>query len=392
MGFLSGSVSFDRFRITADPTDAFGEKHLKALEKFRAGNKTSNLYETPSVGFTGGSHLLDTQFDFEKNVIEEAMHFGIRIDSCQVPSPIKRAWMKMELVGIMADREGGRPTKVQREQAKEAVEARCIAEAEKGNYLRMSETPVLWDAATETIYLGSTSEKTNDACLSLLNRAFGLEFQNVSSGTLASEWSDATEQTAMLYKASPTAFHPDVEASMVWWNGMSENYDYLGNEFLLWLWWQWETQSDKIELGDGSLVEGMFARTLSLDCPQGEHGKESISSLSPVALPEAAMAIRMGKMPRRAGLTLVRNDLQFDLTLQCERFSFGSAKITPMGDGTELKERGDRIENVRQLAETVDLLFEAFCEKRIGSPWKAELKQLTTWLQKETPTKRQKAA
>lgn len=394
MGFLSGSVTFERFRVTEDPTSSFGAEHIENLKKFRAGKSKGNLHEEPASGFSGGAHLLDTDFDPEKNIIGEALHFGVRTDACQVSGPIKKAWTAIELAGIMKDNEGGRPSKKQREEANEAIEARCIAEAEKGNYLRMSEIAVLWDAPTETIYLGSTSEKANDNCLELLNRAFGLEVSKVTSGSLAVNFAEAgdSDLTASLYNTSATAFHPEGSNNVVWWNGMNDNYDYLGNEFLLWLWWTWETKSSTIKLSDDSEVSGMFARSLSLDCPIGEHGKESISAESPVALPEAMLAIGMGKLPRKAGLTLVREDQQFDFTLQAETFSIGSAKISQIGNDDAIRDSIDRIESIRQLSETVDLLFEAFCEKRIGKKWNAEQKKITDWLRSDQPKMKKRAA
>ncbi len=48
-------------------------------------------------------------------------------------------------------------------------------------------------------------------------------------------------------------------------------------------------------------VCGMFARSLSLDCPFGESGKETISAESPISLPVAAVTVRSGKLPRKAG-------------------------------------------------------------------------------------------
>ena len=389
MGFLSGSVTFERFRITQDPTGSFGEEHLKILKKNVIDSSKKNLFEEPSIGFTGGSHLLDTDFDIAKNVIGDAMHFGIRSDSVQIPGPIKQAWMAIELSGALKDKPGARPTKVQREEAKEAVDARCAAEAQKGNFKRMSVTQVLWDAATETIYLGSTSEKSNDGCLALLQSAFDLEFTRVTSGSLALELAESADETAALFEATPTSFLPETPAHVVWWNGMGDNYDYLGNEFLLWLWWQLETKSDTFTLSDGTEVSGMFARSLSLDCPQGENGKESISSESPVALPEANLAIRMGKLPRKAGLTLVRDNEQFDLTLKAETFSIGSARISQVGDDTHVRETLDRIESVRQLAETVDLLYEVFCQSRFSKSWPAKLKEMSQWLSSDKPVRKQ---
>ena len=391
MSFLRGSVTLVRDRVTKDPTGAFGADHIEKLKSLRVGRSKSNLLEEPVTGFCGGAHLLDTDFDEGKNIVGDALHFGIRTDSCQVPSPIKRAWTAIELAGIMKDNLGGRPSKKQREEANQAVEARCAVEAKKGNYLKMSEVPVLWDAATETVYLGSTSEKAIDNCLTLLKRAFDLEFRKVSSGALAAEFADSSDLLAELYEATPSAFHPGGTNSVVWWNGMKDNYDYLGNEFLLWLWWKWETQAKELELSDGSILSGMFARTLALDCPIGEHGKESISAESPVALPEALLAIGMGKLPRKAGLTLVREDEQFDLTLNAETFSIGSARISQVGDEGVTRDVIDRIESIRALCEAVDLLFEAFCEKRIGSKWKTEQKKIMQWL-KAYPVRSQAAA
>jgi len=392
MGFLRGSVTFERYQITEGPTGSFGEEHIEKFKKFRIGKTTKNLHEEPATGFSGGAHLLDTDFDAGKNIIGDAMHFGIRTDSCQVPGPIKRAWTAMELAGVMKDNAGGRPSKSQREEAKQAIEARCAAEAEKGNYLRMSETAVLWDAVNETIYLGSASEKANDNCLQLLSRAFGLEFRKVTSGSLAVDFADAADRTADIYNASATAFHPEGSNSVVWWNGMNDNYDYLGNEFLLWLWWTWEKNSNVIQLSDDSEVSGMFARSLSLDCPIGENGKESISAESPVALPEALLAIGMGKLPRKAGFTLVREGQQFDFTLNGETFAVGSARISQIGNDDAIRDSIDRIESIRQLSETLDLLFEAFCEKRIGKKWAAEHKKVLAWLRSDQRPKMKKAA
>jgi len=395
MGFLAGSTTFSRYRISNDQTGEFGDDHLATLAEYVIDSKNADLSESPAMGFVGGSHLFDTQFSAEKNIIGEALHFGIRTDSVAVPGPIKNAWMKIELAGIMGDNLGGRPSKAQREEAKDAVDARIVAEGKKGNYLRYSETSVLWDAATETMFLSSNSEKANDACLELITRAFGLEFTRVTSGQLAVEYADEAGLNAELNAIQPTLFLPELETGeIVWWNGMTDNYDYLGNEFLLWLWWQWDTGNDTIKLSDDSEVTGMFARSLSLDCPRAEHGKESISSESPVALPEAGLAIRMGKLPRKAGLMLIRNGEQYDLTLQAETFGVGAGRISNPGGVTsgEPKELTDRIESIRQMTDTLDFLFEAFCAKRIGKAWKSESNQLTAWLQNETNLRIRKAA
>src|SRR5262249_56911121 len=118
--------------------------------------------------------------------------------------------------------------------------------------------------------------------------------------------------------ASPSPFVPGAAARAVAWLPDEANRDFLGNEFLLWLWYVLDSESDTLELADKSEVTAMFARTLVLECPRGQTGKESIQSDGPARLPEARRAIQAGKLPRKAGLTLVRHDQQYELTLQAE--------------------------------------------------------------------------
>ena len=68
------------------------------------------------------------------------------------------------------------------------------------------------------------------------------------------------------------------------WLPDETNRDFLGNEFLLWLWYILDAESDTLRLGDQSEVMAMLARTLVLECPRGQTGKESIASDAPTRL------------------------------------------------------------------------------------------------------------
>jgi hypothetical protein len=113
---------------------------------------------------------------------------------------------------------------------------------------------------------------------------------------------------------------------------------------------------------------------------------------SAMRLPEAAQAIRIGKLPRIAGLILVRHGEQYELTLQAETFTTSGARIRiedaqEAADGQGILTR--RIESVRGLHETVALLFRAFCEQRISKNWPGELEHMRRWL-KTNATKTKK--
>ena len=90
MGFLSGSTTFERYWITKDPTPELGSEHLAILEESKIGNFKTSALDQPNVGFLAGAHLLDTKFDLEKNVIVDAMHFGVRIDTNQIPAAVRQ--------------------------------------------------------------------------------------------------------------------------------------------------------------------------------------------------------------------------------------------------------------------------------------------------------------
>jgi len=392
MGFLSGPFSFQCFQIDGDGKRQFGPGDIKILEKF-AIREMAATAEQPGAGFLAGEHLLDLKFSLEKNVIGAALICAIRIDTHQVPAAVRKAWQQLELAALTADSPASRPTKAQRQEAREAVEARCEKEIRSERFLRMQQFPVLWEARSGILYFGGSSSAAADHCCDLFSQAFGLELQRMTASRRARDWATQSKRRRTLDQAIPSVFHANNAAAEIsWWNQQEGNWDFLGNEFLLWLWWRWETVGDTIELPDQSEATGMFARTLSLQCPRDQSGKETITAEGPTDLPEAMQAIRSGKLPRKAGMTVVRQSEQYDFTIQPETFMVSGAKIH-VDDASE--RRGvpeDRIESVRSLHETIDLLFRAFCEQRIGKNWNGELAQISRWLKSDGARRRIPAA
>ncbi len=121
----------------------------------------------------------------------------------------------------------------------------------------------------------------------------------------------------------------------------------------------------------------------------GESGKETISAESPIHLPEAMQAIRSGKLPRKMGMTLIRDERQFDLVLQPETFSISGGKIHVEDDEEFGNE--ERIDAIRTLSETTDMMFHAFCAQRVSDGWKKQHQQIHRWLSVEQSSGRKAA-
>ncbi|NND97619.1 MAG: hypothetical protein HKN47_09860 [Pirellulaceae bacterium] len=379
MPFLRGSLGFERFSVEGFDSDQFTDEHLEILNQNSAGNFQTSSTENVHVGFLAGDHLFDQAFDLTKNVINDAVHCSVRIDTNQIPAAIRNAWMQMELAGVAKDSPSGVPTKTQRKEAKEAVEQRCEVEAATGKYRKMQQFPMLWDHGHETLYFGGSVGNACGLCVDLLERSFGVELRRVSSGTIARDWAIEADLYAELDDLTPANFvaHQSFHEHH-WANEHSKVPDFLGNEFLLWLWWTLENDTDTIALPDDSDITVMMTKTLSLECPCGDSGKETITSESPVQLPEALQAVRSGKLPRKAGMTIISDGRQFDLVLQAETFGISGAKIHLEED--EEFELDDRIDAIRLLSESIDLLFHVFCERRCGQDWTKCQKQISKWL------------
>ncbi|MGV3484826.1 MAG: hypothetical protein ACO1RT_10455 [Planctomycetaceae bacterium] len=380
MPFLAGSLSFERFSVDGFESPSFNDEHIELLQQHVAGKVQTDATENTHVGFLGGLHLFDQDFDLGKNLINDAVHCSVRIDTNQIPSAIRKAWLQMELAALIKDSPSGVATKSQRKEAKEAMEQRCIAEAATGKYRRMQPFPFLWDHRDSMLYFGGSAGSASGHCSDLLERVFGVQLRHISAGSIAQAWAVDADRVAEVDDLMPASFVPGQHrGEIAWANEHSRSPDFLGNEFLLWLWWTLENETDTIALPDATEVTVMLNKTLSLECPNGDSGKETISAECPHKLPEAIRAVQSGKLPRKAGMTVVREGQQFDLVLQAESFGISGAKIH-LDDDDDFQAE-DRIDAIRRLSGTVDLLFHAFCDVRTGASWAKSLSGISQWLE-----------
>jgi hypothetical protein len=215
----------------------------------------------------------------------------------------------------------------------------------------------------------------------LFELAFNVSLERLTAGGLAERLAEEHGWQSGWDTLQPSRFSASESLGQFdWLTDGGDCTDWLGNEFLLWLWWWLDTQDDAVALPDGTRVTVMLARTLSLQCPRGETGKDTISAEVPTALPEAFLALQSGKLPRRVGLTLVREGETYDLTLQPETLTVSGAAIDPAerpSEGTPLEAR---IDSLRRLTETLDLLFQTFCQQRLTKGWKQTEEALADWL------------
>jgi hypothetical protein len=276
----------------------------------------------------------------------------------------------------------GHPTKAQRAEAKEAARIRAEAESADGRFRRLAFYPVLWDGLSNVLYAGATSEKVVERLRTLFRETFGRDLEPVTSGSLAQSLAEARGQAGAVEEVGPVGFVGDGASSpsVAWAEGDGAERNFWGNEFLLWLWHALQSDGDTVALPDGSEVSVMLAKTLTLDCPRGETGRDCLTDEGPTRLPEAFRALQAGKLPRKAGLILVRHGQQYELTLQAETLAVSGATLPKLEGGSAQEIRWARVDALRHLVETLDLLYDTYGRRRTGPDWGNELGRIRRWL------------
>ncbi len=161
----------------------------------------------------------------------------------------------------------------------------------------------------------------------------------------------------------------------------------------MWLWWHTETREGAIAIPGGEAFLAID-RSLDLDCAWGLGGKVSVRGDAPTRLRESAEALRTGKWPRKAGLLLSDGAQQWELTLQGDAWTVGSAKLPEVPDAQSPRELTDaRLELTLMLGRLLDGLFSAFLEKRMSASWPSQRDAIRQWIStRQRGTARSEAA
>lgn len=381
MGFASGSVSFRRLAVVSGETFGPSEELLDLLRNNALKIGDIGVPQEIDYGWSGGRHLFDGTFSFEHNVFADFVLFALRIDTNKAPSELKRAYQALEEEAALAESPSGFLSKAQKKDIKDAVGRKLDDELRDGRHRRSKLVPVLWDTAKSIVYspaTGPSLEKLRE----LFERTFSAELLPLTAGQAALRHLEPLGKRRDYEDLKPTRFvlGPEGEgqpAEYPWVAKGPEPKEFLGNEFLLWLWQESESGNGTLELPDKTDASLMIDRTLDLDCAFGQSGRDSLRGDGPTRMPEARDALRSGKVPRKAGLILDTAGQQFALTFGAEGFAVTSAKLPDNPDANadtatnprELLEV--RFDQIQTLATTLDQLFAKFLKLRTSSTWES---------------------
>lgn len=385
MGFPSGSVSFRRFAVIGKGPTAPEQSLLDKLCEHALRPTELGVPEEVEYGWSGGQHVFDAAFTFDHNVFADAIHFALRVDTNKVPSELKKAYQIMEEEALAASNPSGFISKNQKKDAKETVRAKVEDELRSGKYRRSKLSPVLWDLPHSMLYCAA-GHATFQKLAELFERSLGLELQPITAGSLALRLLEPQGKRRDYEDLRPTRFVPGPNGEgeypeYPWVAKGPEPKDFLGNEFLLWLWHEADHRSGIIPTESSGEVTLYIDRSLDLDCAYGQTGRDTLRGDGPSRMPEAKDALRSGKLPRRAGLVIDACRQQFTLNFNAESLALGSAKLPEIEDAeTARVVFEERVSLIRDLCQGIDGLFETFLKLRASSSWEGQVSGLRKWI------------
>src|SRR5687767_5833374 len=331
MGFAAGSVSFRRFLVVGEQPTSIDQDFLDKLAAHALKPGEFGVPEEEDYGWSGGRHVFDATFSFEHNVFADALHFALRIDTNKVPGELKKAWALMEEDAAASASKSGFVSKDQKQELKESLRKKVEDEVRSGHFRRSKLVPILWDLPSQTVY-SPASGKSFEKLAEIFHRTFALDLQPVSAGSLGVRVCEDRGKRREYEDFRPTRFvtGPEGEGQYPeypWVAKGPEPKDFLGNEFLLWLWHEADNRTGIIATPEAGDVTIYIDRSLDLDCAYGQTGRDTLKGDGPSRMPEARDALRSGKVPRRAGMIIDAGRQQYSFTLTAEQLSFASTRL-----------------------------------------------------------------
>lgn len=394
MGFDSGSMSFVRYAVIGNTPKLPDEALLEKFSAHALRPSDIGVPEDVEWGWVGPRHIFDGRFDFEHCVFNDCVAIGLRVDTNKVPGEVKAAYTTMEEEAFAANNPSGFISKSQKREVKDIVGRKLDDELRSGKFRRSKLIPLLWDVPANIVY-GPASVSVREKLQELFSRTFELELQPLTSGHIALRELEQRAKRREYEDLTPTRFaksmeDPDMPAEYPWTAKGDGAKDFLGNEFLLWLWHATQ-QSGVIQTQIGT-VTVMFDRTLQLDCVFGQSGKDTLTATGPTRMPEAIDALRTGKAPRKAGLIVDCPAGQFNLTLTGESLAISSLKLPEIEKADTARTLfEERITLLRDFQNAVDAMYSTFLTARITG-WENTVGTIRKWIATGVKANNQQAA
>jgi hypothetical protein len=347
------------------------------------GRDSMQTADHAEVGWVTGDHIQDVEFSFAKNAVADGLALAMRIDTNKPPSDLVRSYQRQNEQAMLEASGREFLSKAERREAREQALSRADAEARSGAFRRTKQVPLFWDLKRQEVYLAATGSTVVEPFMTLFRLTFDRLPVPVSSAELAGRWAATAGEARAFDDCKPAYFvqPPDGAATDADIPGEGRNRDFLGTEWLTWLWYTTQVESPQVATQLGESVTVLFEKSMQMECAFGVTGKLAVHADDPVRLPEVAVALAGGKRPIRVGLQIAAAGEAFSLSIRSDVMHYGGVQLPlPEEVSTPRDIFEDRMDKLRDMIRASDDVFLAFVRKRLSSRWPQTLNAMRSWI------------
>ncbi|MBW1801620.1 MAG: hypothetical protein JRJ85_12935 [Deltaproteobacteria bacterium] len=160
--------------------------------------------------------------------------------------------------------------------------------------------------------------------------------------------------------------------------------EFIGREFLVWLWFRSETTGGRFDLGEAGTAELCFDRKVVLQSNDDEGREKIVCSGENPHLREARFALTEEKSITEAMLKLTIGDNEWSFVMDSTWMNFKSFKTPKVMQDDEEDPAGlfyEKFFLIEQAVSAMDAIFSTFIKLRVSPDWdKKELPALREWI------------
>ena len=152
----------------------------------------------------------------------------------------------------------------------------------------------------------------------------------------------------------------------------AESHGFLGEEFLTWIWFRWETQGGEFTLGGGRVVGVALDDFLTFAALTEDETEQTLRRGLPTRTAEARTALRQGHRLRKARLLIAEGERQWTATLDAPTLTLSGVKLPEDAEEceSEADRTDDRAANWLALYEIVQSLYGVFLKERMQDDYR----------------------
>ena len=155
---------------------------------------------------------------------------------------------------------------------------------------------------------------------------------------------------------------------------------FLGREFLTWLWYRSELQEGLFKVDEQSL-EVWFDAKLTLEALGDIKEQNVIKSETPTDTEEARASLQSGKQVKEARLRLILDQKQWTTTIKADDLALHGLKIPALLSREDDEQLYERFFLMEEAEDLVDGLFRTFLDIRLDDDrWRAEVGAIREWV------------